>query len=280
MNINDIIQQLGTTGAEDLEQKDDRRGLLKGFGSKLAIAAVPFALGTLFSNKAQAQSKETIINILNYVLKAEQISDKLYTEAMLIDQLVPVDFKTQFEQVAAHTKSHIKILSDLIFELGGNAFMYDVAKIDLTGGRGNNAGPFYKALTSTEEFLILAQVLTESSSRIYKGQITEVLSDKVTVRALMTIHSVKARHAVFMRYMRNYWIGVDIKPWITGTNSDTTNPSAQRAYAGETNVTQGGINVVGINGYNISVDAASQAFDEPLAMIDGNNIINRFLDLT
>lgn len=277
MNINDIINQLAATDADDqLAQKADRRGMLKGFGAKLAVAAVPIALGSLFSNKAYGQSKETIVNVLNYLLKLEQIVDRLYTDALPIEGLAPADFKAQFEQMAAHTKLHIETLSKIIEELGGTVVILDPAKIDLSGGRGTNAGPFYKALLNTDDFLILMQVLTDAGTRIYKGQITEVLSDKVTVRALMTIHSVKARQAAFVRYMRHYWMGADIKPWITGTNSDTTNTAAQRAYAGEGNETHNGINIVGINGFQITSEMATQAFDEPLSTIDGNNIVDRF----
>lgn len=277
MNFNDIINQLSSTAPEELEKKEDRRNILKGFGAKLAVAAVPFAMGSLFTNKAYGQSKETIINILNYLLKLEYISDKLYTEALMVDQLAPVEFKAQFEQMSAQTKSHIGILQTTITDLGGTVITIPYADIDLNGNKGLGGGPFQKTLTNTSDFLVLAQVLTDGGGRIYKGMITEVFSDKTTVRALVNIHSVKARQAAFVRFMRVYWIGDDVKPWITGTNSDTVNTGAQRAYSGETPTTQSGIEIVGINGFNITADAATQAFDEPLIMADGNNILDRFL---
>lgn len=278
MNFNDIINRLANTAPEELENKEDRRNILKSFGVKLAVAAVPFAAGSLFTNKAYGQSKETIINVLNYLLKLEFILEKLYAEALMVDQLAPAEFKTQFEQMAANNKSHITILKTIITDLGGTVAAIDPAKIDLSGGRGNGAGPFYKALTTSADFLVLMQVLTDGGSRIYKGQITEVFSDKTTVRALVNIHSVKARQAAFIRYMRVYWIGDDVKPWITGTNSDTENTAAQRAYSGETLTTQLGIGIEGINGYKITADAATQAFDEPMIMVDGNNILDRFIN--
>jgi len=277
MNFNDIINQLSSTAPEELEKKEDRRNILKSFGVKLAVAAVPFAAGSLFTNKAYGQSKETIINVLNYLLKLEYISDKLYTEALMVDQLAPVEFKTQFNQIATNTKSHIGILQTIITDLGGTVATIDYANIDLNGNKGFGGGSFQKALTNTSDFLVLAQVLSDGGGRMYKGMITEVFSDKTTVRALVNIHSVKARHAAFIRFMRVYWVGDDVKPWITGTNSDTTNTAAQRAYSGETPTTQSGIEIVGINGFNITADAATQAFDEPLIMIDGNNILDRFL---
>lgn len=280
MNFNKIIEEIGTTGSAEFEKTGHRRELLKGWGTKLAVAAVPFALSSLFANKAYGQSKETIINILNYLLKVEYISDKLYTEAMNVEDLLPAEYKSQFEQIAANTKSHKEILAQLVQDLGGTAAEYAYDKIDLSGNRGFGGGPFSNALVDTENFLILMQVLTDGGQRVYKGQVAEVLSDKYVLSAIMKIHSVKTRQAVFTRFLRKEVIKEDIKPWITGTNSDTTNTAAQRAYAGEGNTIQLNINVTGINGYSISADSATQAFGEPLNMQDGNNMLNRFLDLT
>lgn len=280
MNFNDIINHLAKADSTELEQKENRRGVLKGLGAKLAVAAVPFAAGSLFTNKAYGQSKETIINILNYLLKLELIKEKLYAEAANIDGLLPSDFKAQFERIGVNNKSHIGILQGIIIELGGSPLTIDPNKIDTTGGRGNNAGPFVKALSNFEDYLILMQVLTDGGTRIYKGQITEVVSDNVTVTALVKIHSVLARQATFIRFLRDYWYrtGNPIKPWITSTNSDTVNTAAQRAYSGETLTTQSGIEIVGINGFNINSDSATQAFDEPLSMGDGNNILDTFIN--
>ncbi|MCB0696292.1 MAG: ferritin-like domain-containing protein [Chitinophagaceae bacterium] len=280
MNFNDIINQIAGTDSTEFEKKEHRRNLLKGFGTKLAVAAVPFAAGSLFANKAYGQSKETIINYLNYLLKLELVKEQLYTETANATDLVPEAFKPQIDQMGMNNKSHISIIQGIITDLGGTPITIAPGKIDTTGGRGSGSGPFYKALTSFEDYLILMQVLSDGGSRMYKGAITEVFSDKTTVGALMSIHSVLARQATFVRFLRSYWIGVDIKPWITGSNSDTTNTAAQRAYAGETPTTQAGIDVVGINGFDITANTATEAFDEPLIMSDGNNIIDRFINYT
>lgn len=280
MNFNKIIEELASGNSEQFEQTAHRRDMLKGIGTKLAMAAVPFAAASLFSQKSYGQSKETIINILNYLLKLEHISRKLYAEAMQVEDLLPVAYKKHFEQIATNTQSHMDALVQLIDELGGLPTVIADDKIDLSGNRGFGGGPFANALVNTEDFLILMQVLTDGGERIYKGQTFQVLSDKITLSTLMKIHTVKARQATFVRHLRRTIIKDDVKPWITGTNSDTTNTAAQRAYSGEGNTIQLNIDVVGINGYQISADAATQAFGEPLNMLDGNNILNRFLDLT
>lgn len=279
MNLNNIINQLASTTSEELEQKSDRRNLLKGFGGKIAAAAVPFSVAMLQSNPAKAQSKETIIKVLNYLLKLEYISDKLYTEAAKVGGLIPGAFTSQFEKIATNTKQHIAILKETINAIGGTADVIDYDKIDLSGNRGAGGGPFTSSLGDVNDVLVLMAVLTDGGARIYKGQFVEVISDKDTLRIIANIHSVKARQAAFARYVRQYWTGVEHKPWVTGTNSETVNTSAQRAYAGEGKITQAGIDIAGINGFNINADQASQAFDEPLNQLDGENILNRFLDL-
>lgn len=279
MNVNDIINKIAETTPEELEQKGNRRSLLKGWGTKLAAAALPFGAATLNSTKASAQSKETIINALNYLLRLEFICEKLYREASELDGLVPAEFVTQFEQVKSQNFAHIDALKDTILTLGGNFESIEVSKIDLTGNRGDGGGPFSRALLETEDFLILMTVLCDTGVRVYKGMITEVFSDKQTVSLLMSIHSTRTRQSAFARFMRHYWIGVDTKPWITDNNSDTVNTAAQRAYAGEGKLRQAEIDLVGINGFDINVASATQAFDEPLNKLEGNNIIERFLDL-
>lgn len=279
MKLNDILNNITEASTSDFEQKSHRRSLLKSTGAKLAAAAIPFAAGTLFSNKANAQSKETIINSLNYLLKLESVIGELFKQALATNGLIPTQLVDKFEQMAKQNEGHVTSLSTIIQELGGTAQMIDASDIDLTGDSGNpnTVGPFVDSLYSFDNLLIHLQMLCDGGTRMYKGQTFEVMSDNATVTALMKIHSVKARQASYIRFVRNFWYKVDIKPWITNANSDTTNTAVQRAYAGEAALSQRNIPVVGINGFEISTEAASQAFDEPLNMDDGNNMINRFI---
>jgi len=277
MSFNDIINKIADNPGE-LQKVDDRRNVLKGIGTKFAVAAIPFALGSLFSNTAKGQSKETINNVLNYILKNELIIKKIMTDALAVQGLAPSEFRTQFELMATHNNAHIELLKQLMSEIGGIPITINEDKIDYSGGRGSGGGQFWRAMENTADFLLLAQVLTETISRIYKGQISEVLSDKYVVRTLSCIHTAKARQAAFIRFMRNYWIGDTVKPWITNTNSDSTNPAVQTAYAGESNVVQAGIQIVRINGYDINQEAASQAFDEPFNTLDSNKVMDRFVN--
>lgn len=281
MNLNNIINQLAETTPETMEQKSDRRNVLKSLGGKLAAAAIPFAAATFTSNTAKAQSKESIIKSLNYLLRLEYLCDKFYADIMAPGEkpLMPTDvFKTQLEMVAKQTKSHINKLQEIIQTIGGTVETLSVDKMDLTGGSGENNGTFLNYNTDLHVFTTLMCVFTDGGTRIYKGQLTEVLSDKETLRVLSSIHSVKARQAALARYIRQYWSGKELKPWITNNLSESTNNGAQRAYAGENVLEQGGVSIVGINGFNIDDKAASQAFDEPLDMVLGDALLNKFIN--
>ena len=68
----------------------------------------------------------------------------------------------------------------------------------------------------------------------------------------------------------------DVKPWVTGKESGIGS-AVQASYNGEENTTQAGVNIVNINGQNISVDAASEAFDEPLTKNQILQIVSPFI---
>ena len=280
MKFNDIIKQLEVADANPA-QTEGRRDVLKSFGAKLAMAAVPFAAASLFSTKASAQSKTSILLSLNHLLTLELILEELYTK-VVVDEggPIPAEEKDNFKRIAANNKAHKQTLITLIEELGGTATTLDPADIDLSGNYGNGGGPFGDINTiDFKNLLVLTQTLCSVAQRSYKGEVTEVLSDNATVRAYMNIHSVKAREASYMRHMRRYWFALDVKPWTTKTNSDTDNPSADAVYAGDAVTTHWGINVVGINGFNVTEENATQAFDEPLDRPASKRIIDRFKKL-
>ncbi len=277
MNLNELIQYF-----ENIDDNaGSRRKALKELGMKAAALAIPFAAATLTTKKASAQSKETLILKLNYLLKLEYIIQKMYKVAFDTNGLLLSELIENYERIVANNKAHIETLRNIVTQLGGTAYTIDEDDIDLTGGYGTNNGPFIAAYDTRANFQVLAQFFADGASRMYKGQVFEVLSDKITVQALMNIHSVKTREATFVRYMRWHYDGQnDLNPWITGTNTNTSNTAVQRAYAGEAVTSQNNINLVGINGFDqVDVDVATEAFDEPLNRLDGEDILNRFIKL-
>ena len=68
-----------------------------------------------------------------------------------------------------------------------------------------------------------------------------------------------------------------IRPWITGNSTSGIGSSVQMTYDGEDVTTQLGVSIVNINGYDISMDDATEAFDEPLSMDAVLMIVSPFI---
>lgn len=102
--------------------------------------------------------------------------------------------------------------------------------------------------------------------------------------AALNIHSVEARHASHIRYMRRarqaanpgnaLYVG-DIRPWIMGNSSNIGSPAVQASYNGEEATMQAGVNIVTVGG--VSADAASGAFDEILTKDQVLAIVDPFI---
>jgi hypothetical protein len=98
----------------------------------------------------------------------------------------------------------------------------------------------------------------------------------------LSIHAVEARHASAIRKLRHD-LGHDTntRPYIVSTTSlgnDTGVAAVNANYAGEENVTQGGVNLV--SALKVSTGVATASFDEPLskdqvlALLVGSFIVN------
>jgi len=157
-----------------------------------------------------------------------------------------------------HEIAHVAFLKQV---LGNQA----VAKpmFDFTAG-----GAFGDVFTNYDTFLALAQAFEDTGVRAYKGQAGILKGNQVVLTAALQIHSVEARHAAHIRQMRRARGGAaaNQKPWITGANDSGIGPAVDAVYAGEDNVDQAGILIPSLNGASgkVSVDTATQSFDEPL----------------
>ncbi len=97
------------------------------------------------------------------------------------------------------------------------------------------------------------------------------------LRAALRIHSVEARHASHLREMRHRNFGAPVQPWITLNQSGIDSPAVQPSYNGAELVVQAGVNIVGINGFAITAEDASESFDEPLSKMQVLAILKPFL---
>lgn len=283
MNFNNIFGEIEKVDPEVYGRLDTRRAAMKGFaniGGKLALAAVPIALGFMFK-KAYAGTKsvsESALLVLNYALTLEYLEADFYSTALSNNTgnvLIPAGAATTaIQTISNHETSHVAFLKSAITASGGTP----VAKptFDFSGGSGNGNGPFKDAFKNYALFLAVAQTLEDTGVRAYKGRAAELVKGGDLLTAALNIHSVEARHASHIRQMRKA-NGVDVKPWITGVVSGVTPGLVEANYVGEDVTMQATINIVNINGMAISANAATEAFDEPLSKDDVLKIVGVFI---
>jgi rubrerythrin len=280
MNFSSILAEIERLDPEVYERTSQRRDVIKNWGRKVALAAIPFALGSLFK-KAYGKGTATINEVLNYALTLEYLEAEFYRRALTSGTLViPTQLALQsITRIANHETQHVAFLQTAITASGNTPV--SMPNFDFTGGNGSNSGPFSGVFNNYDTFLAVAQTLEDTGVRAYKGAAGDLMNDNDILTAALRIHSVEARHAAHIRKMRrenNATIAV--KPWVTGNQSFIT-PAALVAdnYDGEENTSQGNVNIATLlNGtVPISLDAATESFDEPLSMAKVAAIIDPFI---
>jgi hypothetical protein len=261
MNLFNVIDEIKQVDPEFQDRMSPRRDAIKNitsFGSKVAVAALPFAFSTLFK-RAYGQTAGTDVNsVLNFALTLEYLEAYFYNQGLAQANLIPAADKGYFTTVAGHENAHVAFLKSV---LSTNAVASP--KFDLTA-----KGTFADVLTNYNTYLAVAETFEDTGVRAYKGQAGFLLGNQVVLTAALQIHAVEARHASAIRYLRASK-GVNIKPWISGSatvSNDTGIAAVNASYAGENNTMQGGVDITTLNAVSgkTSITAAIESFDEPL----------------
>ncbi len=265
MNIFKIIDDIAKVDTEVYNRLDSRRMAFKSmgsFGKKAALAAIPLSLGSVFQ-KAYGQSSNTVVDVLNFALKLEYLERNFYTAGLAAPNLIPAGpGRTAIEKIRAHEAAHVTLLISTIGQLNGTPIG------EPTFNFGKN---FSNWNTDYQTFLTLAQAFEDTGVRAYKGQAGNLISNDAVLTAALQIHSVEARHAAHIRRMR------DNAGWIVGAGSNSNVPAgAQPVYAGEENVSHGGIGDIKSLGAGYSAEIATGAFDEPLTLQQVAAIVSLF----
>lgn len=275
MNIVNILSEIEKVDGDIYERLSPRRAAMKqfyGFGAKIAAAAIPLSLGSMF-NKAYGQSAPVAVeNVLNYALTLEYLEYYFYRTGSGTNGLIPAGPGVgAIKTICDHEMQHVNLLKGAITGLGKTPVSFTSANFDYTA-----KGTFPTVFSDYKTFLAVAQALEDTGVRAYKGQAVNLMSAPGVLQTALQIHSVEARHASHIRQMRRAPAGgglTAMKPWITGAN-DSGVPQVDAVYKGEDNTTQGGVNIRNL-GY--SERAATEAFDETLTMAEVNAIASLFI---
>jgi hypothetical protein len=282
MNLLNVISEIEKVDPEVYDRLDDRRSAVKslaGAGGKLALAAVPLALGSLLS-KAYGQSGSTqIVDVLNFALTLEYLEAEFYNRGLAASGLIPGNDRPAFQVISDHENEHVQFLTTAITSLGKKPV--DKPTFDFSAGNGSGNGPFADVFSNYDLFLAVSQTFEDTGVRAYKGQAANLISNNGVLRAALQIHSVEARHAAHVREIRSQKSSALVagmpQPWITLNQSNIASPAVQPSYNGEETTTQAGVQIVNINGLSISAEDASEAFDEPLTMSQILAIVDPFI---
>lgn len=286
MNLQNIITEIEKVDPEVYDRFDSRRQVMKGLANltgKLALAAVPFAVASMF-NKAYGQTPANVNAVLNFALTLEYLEAEFYTNIVGSPGYLtaPAAAQTALTKIRDDENKHVAFLKTVL----GSAAV-PKPTFDFTAGNGSGTGPFAGYLANYAVQLAMAQTFEDTGVRAYKGQAANLQSNRTVLTAALNIHSVEARHASHIRQMRRALDAAvpaaqkPLKPWITlnysGIDYAPGNAAIQLSYNGEEVTTQAGVNIVGLGGSFNTAAAASEGFDEPLTSAQVLTIVDPFI---
>jgi hypothetical protein len=269
MNLQNIISEIEKADPEVYDRLDTRRDAMKSFvktSGKIALASIPFALGSMFQKAYSSPSSpsDLIIDTLNFALTLEYLESNFYIKAVASGIIPAGNAMSALTVIRDHENEHVNFLKTAITAAGATPVSFTADSFDFTA-----KGTFPGVFSDYGLMLAVAQTFEDTGVRAYKGQAPNLMSNNDYLTAALQIHSVEGRHAAHIREMRkaaNLLVpaGVVVKPWITLNQSGIGTAAVQASYDGEENVMQAGITITNIGGQKISAAAASEAFDEPL----------------
>ena len=146
-----------------------------------AGAALLGGLGVVAGASAQTNSD---VSILNYALTLEYVQATFYTEAEHMGALKGVAARAA-AQIGSVERAHVKALRSA---LGSKA----VARPSFDFGN---------TVTDGDAFLRTAVAFEDLATAAYKGQLPATSRLQAYLAAALSIHSVEARHAAWIRYV-------------------------------------------------------------------------------
>lgn len=275
MNLQNIINEIAEVDPEIYERTSTRRHTFKYWGDagkKLALTAIPFFFGSSLK-RAYGQTPSGIIDVLNFALTLEYLEAGFYAGGLASISLTFTSAadKAAITTIGGHETAHVNFLKTAI--TGASGTPVSAPNVDYTA-----KGTFPGVFSDLATFLAVAQTFEDTGVRAYKGQAANLQSNPTVLGAALNIHSMEARHASHIRQMRAA-AGASVKPWITGNSSGIASTAVQASYDGEDNTVQGGVTITNLNGAsgNVSANAATESFDEPLTKDQVLTIVTPFL---
>ena len=196
--------------------------------AKAMVFILPLLLAVCFIPTSAAYAQGAVLTprqVTEYALTLEKLEADFYRRAVVAAQSgglasAPQIAKDAIVSYGQDEASHVAQLSAVLPSLGGdpNAVMIP-------------ANPNYTAILGRDpfanpaDFLLAGQYVEDLGVAAYKGQVQNLLAageaGKTVSAAALAIHTVEARHAAGVRFLRQALLGADVNPWIS-TNAPST----------------------------------------------------------
>lgn len=272
------IDEPGSLTAKQHTLQAGRREAIKNLAvltGKLALSGIPIALNGLF-NKTLGQDPPNTAGIrINHLLIIEYLLTEFFETAAAagLPLLMTNNHLNTFKTIAKHDRQHIDILKTRLIPFKFPASPKPT--FDFSGGSGSGNGPYKDVFTNHSTLGAVARSLKDMSVRAYLAQYNYITLGGIG--NAVGIHPVECRHAAQLRSLVFFdGLGTEL-PWITRNHTTVPFNGLRPVYSGEENTVQDNIQIVNINGKAISIDHATEAFDEPLEMEKVNSIIDQFI---
>jgi hypothetical protein len=266
MKIVDILDQIEKVDTE--LTSNSRRAAMKNlfsFSKKVAAAAVPLGLGSMFSTaSAQTPPSAEVVAGLQVILAIKHFELALINGGLTAKTFIrpiPAADITTFNQIKDQETKHIAFLQAAITSAGATPV---AAKTTYDFEAKTN----YDIFTSPKTFTKVVQIVKDAAIRTINGLAPSLVKQGNYLAAALAIHAVDARSSSRLRVARladGY--SPTNRPWVN--NVDETEvagslPLDINIFVGEGNTTQGATDVSKISG--VTQAQATQAFDEPLTL--------------
>ncbi len=195
--------------------------------SRVALALMfllLFSLSWMVPAPAYAQPATlTPRQVVEYALTLEKLEADFYRRAIAEAQTGRLSNAPQIAKAALISygqdeAQHVVDLSTVLRSLGGDP---DSVRLP--------ANPNYSAILGRDPFanptdlLLAGQYVEDLGVAAYKGQVQNLLAageaGKAVLAGALEIHSVEARHAAGIRYLRQTLLGANVRPWISDAKS-------------------------------------------------------------